>query len=192
MFPGVLDWRVCATRFRLDCLAARFRGGARGWWLAYSPSMLAGVGALAWLVASWFRLAVVGLQRAGVFLFSGWVCWRLLAAGVAPRFLLVVGTPRRVARCSRAGVILPVGGWWLAVGCSLDGWRALSPRGCCWIAVGTVLVGCFLHGAVSLVGGWHSPPGAWLVRRGSGVGWFAGSRRGWIAGGWFSRFSGVV
>lgn len=39
-------------------------------------------------------------------------------------------------------------GWWLAVGCSLDGWRALSPRGCCWIAVETVLVGWFLHGAV--------------------------------------------
>ena len=53
-----------------------------------------GAGALVWLVAPWFRLAVaglarfrcgvVGLQRAGVFLFSGWVCWRLLAAGVAP------------------------------------------------------------------------------------------------------------
>lgn len=52
---------------------------------------------------------------------------------------------------------LVVGGWWLAVGCSLDGWRAFSPRGCCWIAVGMVLVGWFLHGAVSLVGGWHSP-----------------------------------
>ena len=60
------------------------------------------------------------------------------------------------------GVILPVGGWWLAVGCSLDGWRAFSPRGCCWIAVGMVLVGWFLHGAVSLVGGWHSPARGWF------------------------------
>lgn len=183
MFPGVLDWRVCATRFRLDCLAARFRGGARGWWLAYSPLDVVGGRVLSrgwlllgsgwrWLV--WRGSGVGWLDCSGrvCSCFSGWVCWRLLAAGVAP------GSCWWLALSPACGSMFPRGGdspgWWLAVGCSIDGWRALSPRGCCWIAGGTVLVGWFLHGAVSLVGGWQLPPARGVVRRGSGVGWFAG------------------
>lgn len=80
-------------------------------------------------------------------------CW------CGSRFLLVVGTLRRVARCSRAGVILPVGGWWLVVGCwllprwlacSLPAWLLLdcSRDGSGWL---------FLARGCSPVGGWHSP-----------------------------------
>ena len=118
-------------------------------------------------------------------------CW------CGSRFLLVVGTLRRVARCSRAGVILPVGGWWLVVGCwllprwlacSLPAWLLLdcSRDGSGWLFLAR---GCFpgwrlalppargWFGAVPVWGGWFSRLPGWSDCRGAGDSGLAASWR---------------